>query len=66
MIISLINECVKVKETQQEVANRISEAIVCGNIFICLTYIIELKQFDFTVDYVYEKYYVNINHIIRF
>jgi hypothetical protein len=66
MIISLINECVKVKETQQEVANSISEAIVSGNVFICLTYIVELKSFDGTSDFIYEKSYININHIIRF
>jgi hypothetical protein len=66
MIISLINECVKVKETQQEVVNKISESIMCGNLFIELTYIVELKSFDGTSDFIYEKSYVNINHIIRF
>jgi hypothetical protein len=66
MVVNLINECIKVKETQQEVLNSISEAIVCGNLFIELTYIVELKSFDGTSDFVYEKSYININHIIRF
>jgi hypothetical protein len=66
MVVNLINECIKVKETQQEVLNSISEAIVSGNLFIELTYIVELKSFDGTSDFVYEKSYININHIIRF